>query len=309
MNTQKSMMDFDQPMDYTELMEYLNVISERYPFVGITGLGETIMGRTIPCITVGEGERSVLYVGGESATEWITSVLLLRFLNEFCELYQNDGKAFHYSIQYLFSTRTLYIIPMLNPDGIEYQIHGVGKEHILYDRLLSMNGGGEDFRTWQANARGVDLTYNYPCEHFISHKARESEDGICNGAPYGFGGQMPESEPEVGALCNFVRYHQNINAVVTLHTAGEKIFYTNGRKKAPRSETIGRTLSRVSGLSLVPPEESGERCGLTAWCMEELNIPAFLMSCSKSAHPLFIGDWFRIYMRVRESLFMMPSLI
>lgn len=308
MNTQKSIMDFDQPMDYTQLMEYLNVISERYPFVGITGLGETIMGRTIPCITVGEGERSVLYVGGECATEWMTTVWLLRFLNEFCELYQNDGKAFHYSIKYLFSTRRIYILPMLNPDGIEYQIHGVPEDHILYDRLLAMNGGSNDFSTWQANARGVDLSCNYS-SGFTSHKAQEAERGISNGAPYGFGGQMPESEPEIGSLCNFIRYHQNINAVVSLHTEGEKIFYTHGQKSAPRSQTVGSALSRVSGFHLVSPKENTENRGLTDWCIDELNIPAFSIACSKGAAPLGLGDWFRVYMRIREMLFMMPSMI
>ena len=204
MNTQRGIFDFHRSLDHLALMEHLNTMSERYPFLGITSIGESIMGRMLPLITLGSGEKAVLYVGTHGGTEWSTALFLLRFLNELCELYQNEGSAFRYSVKYLLATRTLYFVPMLNPDGVDYHIHGVPEDHVLYERLQSMNGGQDDFRTWQANARGVDLRHNYPYG-FSEYRAQAISHGIDGGAPRGYCGEMPESEPEVGMLPGWAR--------------------------------------------------------------------------------------------------------
>ena len=96
-------------------------------------------------LTLGEGKRAVLYVGAHHAMELITSVLLLRFVNELSEFVKTKSRVYSYDTKYLLSTRTIYVIPMLNPDGVDYQINGVSRDNVLYDRLIKMNGGSEDF--------------------------------------------------------------------------------------------------------------------------------------------------------------------
>ncbi len=308
MNTQKSILELKTPLDHTQMMQYVDILTTRYPFLSVTGLCESIMGKSIPILTIGEGEKSIVYVGAHHGMEWITSAILLRFINEFCELYSRNGKIYNYSLNYIFATRSLHIIPMLNPDGVDYQINGVGENNILRDRLIAMNGGREDFSEWQANARGVDLNRNYN-SRYIEYKKIESSMGIYGGSAVHYSGEMPESEPEVGALCNYLRFNRNIRTVLTFHSQGEEIYYTSGEKIAPRSRNIGEHLARMSGYTLCKPDENSSYCGLTDWCIEELNLPSFTIECGKGKNPLPITDCFLIYTRLRELLFCAPTLI
>ena len=306
--TDKNILGYEHPLDHALMMEYIDEFSRRYSSLGITSLGESIMGRSIPVLTLGEGKRAVLYVGAHHAMEWITSVLLLRFVNEFAELAKTKSRVFSYDTKYLLSTRTIYIIPMLNPDGVDYQINGVGKDNILYDRLIKMNGGSADFSHWQANARGVDLNHNYNCG-FSEYKSIESDLGISDGAPTRFSGYMPESEPEVASLCNFLRFNDNIEMIITLHTQGEEIYYTSGGRAPARSRSIGGALSRLCGYKLSVPEGAAAYGGLTDWAISELKRPCFTVECGKGENPLPLSDYFGIYSSIREMLFAAPMFL
>lgn len=305
-NTGKNILGYQEPMDYALMMQYINEFCDRYSFMSVSSIGESIMGRSIPLITLGEGAKSALYVGAHHGMEWITSVLLLRFINEYCELMKKNSRIFNCTLSQLFSTRTIYIIPMLNPDGVDYQINGVSEENPIYERLLKMNGGSRDFTHWQANARGVDLNHNYNCG-FAEYKRLEEEQGIFDGAPTRFSGNMPESEPETASLCNFLRFNEDIKMVLTLHSQGEEIYFTSGERTAPRSRTIAGALSRMSGYSLATPEGMAAYGGLTDWCISELDRPSFTVECGRGENPLPLGDYFKIYTDIREMLFMSPT--
>ena len=299
--------NFSSPMDHREMMGVLDAMSERFSFLGITSIGESMLGRMIPIVTLGQGEKAVLYVGAHSAGEWRASLFLLRFLQEMCEWLRNDACAFRYSVKYLLATRTLYFVPMINPDGVEYRLHGVEKEHILHDRLIKMNGQSEDFSSWQANARGVDLRYNYPCG-FFEHRAQTLRDGLEGGAPEGYGGEIPESEPEVGNFCNFLRFRDDIRAVVSLYLSGEKIVYRTQDRCPPRARDIAAKLSLMSGYALFG-EERVRKGSLHDFVTEEWNCPSFEIYCGNGKKSHAGSDGFYDYMTLREMLFMLPTLI
>ena len=306
MKEQKDANIWTKPMTHTAMIEALERLCERFSFVGITSLGESILGRSLPLITLGAGKKSVLYVGAHRGTDWVSSALLIRFLYECCEQMQTGGRIFQYSLPYLFSTRTIYVLPMLNPDGVEYAVNGLSSEHILYERVRAMNGGSDDLHDWQANARGVDLNHNYEYA-FASYQKQAASLGILGGARSGFGGESPESEPEVGTLCNFLRYRGDIRAVISLHGAegtDGRIVYTAGTKTAPRSEAIGKAIARTTGYPLVPYDGWESVGSMSAWCIEEQNLPAFSIACGGEA-----SDVFRPYATLRETLFTLPTMI
>lgn len=276
--------------------------------MSVTNLTSSIMGKRIPLITLGEGEKALLYVGAHHGMEWITSIVLLRYINEYCELYKKNGRTYGSTLSYLFENRTVYIIPMLNPDGVDYQINGIDSDNILYERLIKANGGSEDFSSWQANGRGIDLNHNYDAG-FSDYKAIEGELGLFEGAPSKYSGTEPESEPEVSALCAFLRFNDNIKAVLTLHSQGEEIYYSSAGKTAPRSMALANTFSRMSGYSLSVPEGSAAYGGLLDWCITKLNKPAFTFECGSGKNPLPIDQYFKIYADLREILFTAPYMI
>jgi g-D-glutamyl-meso-diaminopimelate peptidase len=181
----------------------------------------------------------------------------------------------------------------------------VETDHVLYDRLLSMNEGRQDFSAWRANARGVDLRRNY-FAGFSEQKQKEIAAGIFAGAREGYSGESPESEPEIGHLCNFIRYQQSIQAALSLEGAGEKIYYTYRGRKTPRGQSMGESLARWSGYILASEENDETDGSLLAFCMEEKNLPCFSIRCGKEEGKI---DHFYLYLQLRKMLFGAMTLI
>ena len=69
------------------LYESIEKLCEAYEIIEKSELAQSILGRSIPLLRVGSGERKVLYVGAHHGMEWLTSVLLLDFLDELCDAY------------------------------------------------------------------------------------------------------------------------------------------------------------------------------------------------------------------------------
>ena len=298
----------EHPFDYEAMMQELNCLADRYSFAEVFYLGNSIMGRSIPVVKIGHGRGEVLYVGTHHAMEWLTSAVLVRFLWALCRGIEEEKHLNGIALPILLSSRTLYILPMLNPDGVEYQSHGIDAQNPLYERLLEMNGGSKDFSHWQANARGVDLNHNYDAG-FLSYKRLEEEAGILSGAPTRYSGEAPESEPEVRMLCDFIRFHDCLRGVITLHTQGEEIFYQSGGITLSRSRVIARRLSELCGYKLSSATGLASYGGLTDWCVQQRALPSFTLECGKGENPLPPSDFSAIYMRLHLALFAFPTLL
>lgn len=293
--------------DHAALMERVHRLADAYPFVTLSYIGTSILDRPIPILHIGNGARRVLYVGAHHGMEWITSLLLTRFLEELCEITQAKRRVCGIYPCDLWDGYTLSIIPMLNPDGVEYQIHGIGEENPLRERLLEMNGGSEDFSSWQANARGVDLNHNYDAG-FAEYKELEKTQGIKKGAPTRYSGECAESEPEVAALCNFIRFSAPWQGVMTLHTQGEEIF-APPCKEGRSNAVTARRLSELTGYRLCRAEGLAAYGGMSDWCAEKLLTPSFTMECGRGKNPLPISQFSSIYATIRAALFLFPTIL
>lgn len=296
-------------VDYKTLMNTLQIFSDRYPFVGITYMGTSVLGRGIPMVTMGAARgkcRSVLYVGTHHGMEHITSAVLLRFINDYCEAVDSVGRVYGVSIDNLFRCRTVHVIPQLNVDGADLQINGADG-CILRDRLIAMNGG-EDFSRWQANARGVDLNHNYDAG-FAEYKKLEEELGIDGGCATRFSGEAPESEPETASLTALLRYSDEIRGVLALHTQGEEIYASSGGEQLRGMGAAARLMSSMTGYRLAEPEGCAAYGGLTDWCIRKLRLPSFTLECGKGENPLPYEQLDDIYSKMRELLFSFPLLV
>ncbi len=299
------MLPFNRECDHDLVGAYISVLLSRYSFLEQVYVGESIRGRELYCVRLGRADaQPVLYVGAHHGMERITSSLLLRFINEYCESMAEGVRMYGVGMDYIFSERCIYVLPMLNPDGVELSLRGASEESPLYERLLRMNGG-DDFTHWQANERGVDLNHNYAAG-FTEYKALEKEDGIING-PTKYSGEYPESEPETSALCRLIRT-VSPEMILTLHTQGEEIFYTSGGTCPKISHRIGRVMSDMTGYRLAEPEGSAAYGGLTDWFVAEYGKPSFTIECGKGKNPLPPDDFFNIYARLRELFFRAPIL-
>ncbi len=297
-----------RPFDHQALLDLLDSPALSHPTLRIQSLGTSVLGRTLPCIAIGQGRREVLYVGAHHGMEGITSALLCRFLLDLCRLSSAGVRIGRVPAPLFWETHTLYILPMLNPDGVDYHLRGPDPSHPLYPRLLEMNGGNTDFSAWQANARGVDLNHNYDAG-FSVYKRMELSSGILGGAPSKFSGEAPESEPETALLCDWIRFHSSLLGVMTLHTQGREIYYRSGGITPPGAPIVARRLSSLTGYTLADPEGSAAYGGLTDWCIQKKGLPAFTLECGRGTNPLPPESLDSLYFELREALLTFPMLL
>lgn len=155
--------------NYDIFKRNVNELKMLYPFLEIGIIGYSILGKQIPYIKVGRGERQVLYQGAIHANEWITSVLLMKFTENFCKSYINNLNIYGYSAQNLFNTVSLYIVPMVNPDGVDLVTGNIDKNSSIYQNYVYLSNSYPNIEFpngWKANFNGVDFKIYQPIHIF-----------------------------------------------------------------------------------------------------------------------------------------------
>ena len=294
--------------DYHSLRERVAVLAGAHKALECGVLARSILGREIPILTLGKGSVAVLYVGAHHGTDHVTADVLLQFVGEYLALLEKNAQVFGKRMKYIYEYCKIIVVPMLNPDGVEYATNGVGAENPLRERVVVMNGGS-DFSAWQANARGVDLCHNYNAG-FEAYKVKEFARGIPCGAPRRYSGEFPESEPETAALCRFLRHRrEQIKGVISLESAGEQIFCSCADKLSAKSLSVGRILQRTTGYRLVSPERLNALGGLSDWCIEHLSRPAYTLACGKNGAAQPPSQSAAVYAKLKEALFTFPFML
>ena len=286
----------DTNINYTyEIMEGdIEGLRTRYPFIETGVSGKSVLGKNLYYIKLGKGENQVFYNGAHHALEWITSPLLMKFVEEFSKAYADNTTIRGYNIRDIWNKSTIYIMPMVNPDGVDLVIDGLKRDNPYYYDLIKWNKGSLDFEdVWEANIRGVDLNHNYDASWYLSKQA-EAAYGVYGPGPTRYSGPYIESEPESKTVANFTRNH-NFRLVIAYHSQGEVIYWTYLNIIPPDSRKIARIFSKASGYALAEPSGIVSYAGYKDWFIEKYIRPGFTIEVGKGKNPLPIGQFDKIY--------------
>jgi len=296
----------ERPYTYDILQQDTATLCREYPFLKTFSLGQSVHGRELIALSWGEGQKRLFLNGAHHGMEWITSLLLMKLLEEFCHHYQNGTSIGNVHFPSLFSNITIVFCPMVNPDGVQLALCGLTEDlpTITKTRLKAYNGGSNDFSAWQANLNGVDLNHNYNAAFekgvFYQHKL-----GIYGPGPTRFSGPAPESEPESYAMAEYTRTNVP-DIVVAYHTQGEIIYYDFDSKATARGKEMAAAMAEISGYELDQSEGIAAYSGYKDWVINALYLPAFTIEAGLGKNPLPLSQFDKIY---RDNLNMLLYLV
>lgn len=125
--------------NYSLMSQNLTTLIRTYPFLNIQTIGNSVLEKKIYVVKLGKGTKEVFYSASIHANEWITSVLLMKFIEDYCVAYTNNSKLYGYSIRNLFNSVSIYIMPMINPDGVDLVTGNLSKFSFAYLNVLNIS--------------------------------------------------------------------------------------------------------------------------------------------------------------------------
>jgi carboxypeptidase T len=237
--------------DYDETVSRITSVANSHPeIVQLMPIGTSYEGRTVYALKVSdnvatdEAEPEVMFTANQHAREHLTVEMALYLLDELTSKHAGDAR-----IRNLVDSREIWIVPMVNPDGVEYDIEtGI-------------------YRSWRKNrqpnagssAVGTDLNRNWGYRW-----------GCCGGSSATFSsetyrGASAFSAPETRNVRDLVNSRviggvQQIEASIDFHTYSELVLWPYGYTYTDVPEdmtaddqavfsTVGRDMASTNGFT------------------------------------------------------------
>lgn len=222
-------------------------------------IGTSTMGQPIYGLHIGSYEgKQILIEAGIHAREYPATLVVVGMAEYLARISDtlNGG---------------VYIIPLVNPDGVRIVLEGVDWLNCANWRefLLGLNGGSSDFSMWKASATSVDLNVNFPALW------GEGAQNVFCPSTGNFVGFYPASEREVRTLIDFT-YQVRPNLTLSYHTKGDVIYYgfeVLSPEELARDRDIADVIASVNGY--IPLKTENSVGGYSDWVSQYLGVPAY----------------------------------
>lgn len=259
----------------------------RYPFLQVESIAVTDAGRSIPALTMGSGGRRAAFLGAFHANEWITALVLMRFLETYAKAYAMDETLSGRRIRALAQNTTLYLIPMVNPDGVDLVTGAIAPGSAEYKRAQAIAQAHPQIpfpAGWKANLSGVDLNLNFPAGW---QKAVELKKGlgVTAPAPQNFCGRTPLDQVESAAIANYIS-RTAPHLTLALHTQGREIYYDYNGLAPAGARSLGQKFAAASGYTLTHPETAASHAGFKDWFIQSFSRPGYTIEAGLGENPL-----------------------
>ena len=277
------------PMTSELLMYAIRGLEARYPALTSFIMGKTAGGRRLPLLRVGYGPRTVFYNAAHHANEWITTPLLMGILETYLESAALKKTIPGVDAEELLQEASLFLVPMVNPDGVDLVLGAVSDEELENARQIGGNYPEIPFpEGWKANLRGTDLNLNYPAQWDMARQIK-FEQGFDMPAPRDFVGQAPLSERETRAMFD-VTEELSPDLTISWHTQGQEIYWKFLDLAPEGAEALGRQMARASGYALSEIPYASSFAGYKDWFIQDFDRPGYTIEAGLGENPLPISQ-------------------
>lgn len=270
--------DKDTVYSYEDMTADLREIVKKYPGkASLLNLGASEDGRTIWCLRIGNSRAGAKLVidAGIHAREWLNPLMVVRKSEEILRQYTEYRPA--------LSRVCVYVVPMINPDGIA--ISQSGFDAIRSETLRKIcKKAKSSSRTWKGNARGVNLNFNFPGGWNTEHKSKKP-DGMS------YPGKKAASEQETKVMMRFINGLSGVKAALNYHSMGGILYWNyNVESDAALYERQSSLAARVNDFTkyrLMPKSISTDpNGGFGDWLIYNKKIPNVTVETGSVPCPL-----------------------
>lgn len=286
----------DVPMTPAICEETILELTRRYPFLRSQVLTETAYDRPVRTLTIGNGPRRVLYTAAHHANEWITTPLILKFVEEMAAAMEAGASIGGVDAGRLAEAVTIVTVPMVDPDGVALVTGELEPGQTQYEtaRALAASFPSIPFPDgWKANLLGVDLNLNYPAGWLTAREIKYSQ-GYDRPGPRDFVGRAPLSQLETRSLAGFTA---DIDPALVLayHTQGRVIYWQFEDHVVPGARELGEKLAALSGYALEDTPYQSAFAGYKDWFIKFFHRPGFTIEVGEGENPLPLTQFDEIY--------------
>lgn len=234
--------------NYAEMTDKLRALTTQHSQISqMSAIGKTGEGRDIWAVRISgdlahaDSLPAIAFMGGHHAREHLSIELPLYYIEYLLTEYANGNPR----VQRLVNGRDIHIIPMVNPDGAEYDI------------------ASGSYKSWRKNrARNNDGTYGVDLNRNYSY-GWGGGGASTNPNSETYRGPGAFSEPETQAIKKYVEDHQNITILLSFHTFSQLILYPWGHVYEGISNTRDKQVHEVMAQKMAEwngytPQQSSE---------------------------------------------------
>ncbi|MGN1205641.1 MAG: M14 family zinc carboxypeptidase [Eubacterium sp.] len=268
----------DSKYTYEDMTSDLRKIAWKYRGKArLQNLGNSEDGRAIWCLQIGNAsvQKKYLINGGIHAREWLNCQMLTHKSEEILREYADYKTALR--------SRCIYIVPMINPDGVTISQFGFGSiRNPKLRKLCKKNNNSA--RTWKGNARGVNLNFNCPSGWNRKGKSKKA-DGLS------YPGKKASSEKEIKAMMGLVNRHSGWSASLNYHSTGSILYWNyNVESQATlyeRQKALAKKVNEFTHYRLMPKSISTDpNGGFGDWLIYSKKIPNVTVETGSVMAPL-----------------------
>ena len=286
----------NEPITSERCNEMILQITQTYPFCRSELLATTAFQRPIRTLVIGNGPRKVIYTAAHHANEWITALVLLKFTEELAQKIRDGGSIGGVDAQEIAQAATIYMIPMVNPDGVDLVVGAIQPGQFQYEtaqRLAEYYPQIPFPDGWKANLLGVDLNLQYPAGWLQAREIKFSQ-GYTRPGPRDYVGRAPLTQVEARALAGYTEVIDPA-LVLAYHTQGNVIYWQFQDYQIPGARELAEEFARLSGYAMEDTPYESSFAGYKDWFIQRFRRPGYTIEVGSGTNPLPLEQFDEIY--------------